>query len=1111
MDPHPEVRANMTQTPPDRKRRAIRVVLLALVILAGLLGGTAWRLTRAPIALPDWAVARAEARISRSLAPRALDLGEVALAYDMQAHALRFRLRDAALVEPDGAATVAVPDAHMSLDAGALVRGKLRPRRISVEGLAIDVTRDADGRFSLAFGSGGGALPGTWAEALETLDAALATPAIAELSEVVVDGVVIRFRDAVTGLSQTVQDGQLAWRREGDVVRLSLTSGLRLGGQVARGAVTLTRRLNAAGSGQGADARVVVTDLSLPGLSAALPAVPALTLVRGDVSASATMSVAPDGTPGPLRGRVEGRGLVATDRPRMTLDRAVLAFDWLPGSGRIGLGEIAASSDEVSLRAEGQILLEDGLTGPVQAQLRLGPTTLDPEGVFDRRVAFEQGVFEARLTQRPLALNVGQAMLAGPSGTARASGRLAFVPEGVDGSLTLTVPEMSVADLTALWPPELLAQSRGWFTNNLLGGRALNATGLIRLRPGTPPEAAASFDFTGGSFRYMRFMPPARDVTGAAQLSGARLVLRVDEGTVPAIGPDGAPDAAEAPGLVDIAGTTFTIPDTAARPATGEIDLHARGRIGEILTLLDNRPFRLLERLNKTRDLATGRAEARVTANLPLRRGNAPADIVYDVAATLRDVESRRLIPGRVLAAPRLSLSVDATAVQIAGDATLEGVPFSGRWRQPLPPPSTEAIDPDAPPAPPVPLPTPGRVEGTARVGPDGLRRLGLALEALTLAGETTAKVEIVLPPGRPPRLSVESDLRGMAVGLPAISWTKPRDRSATFAVAATLGDVPDVTAIRLDAPGLTAAGRIALRAGGILDAARFDRVDTGWFRGPLTLTGRGRGAAPAITIGGGQADLRRALLSSGGGDGGEGSPLNIALARLTISEGIALTDLRARLRNGAGDFTARLNGGAPIEGVVVPDGRGSAVQVRGADAGGVLRSAGLFRDARGGSITLTLRPTDRTGNYAGAVRMGDVRVRNAPALASLLQALSVVGILEQLTGEGLFFTSVETDFTLRPNDIVIRRASAVGPSMSITADGTYDLTRKRMDLQGVISPIYLVNGLFGALFARRDEGLFGFTYRLTGSAADPSVAVNPLSILTPGIFREIFRRPPPS
>ena len=36
-------------------------------------------------------------------------------------------------------------------------------------------------------------------------------------------------------------------------------------------------------------------------------------------------------------------------------------------------------------------------------------------------------------------------------------------------------------------------------------------------------------------------------------------------------------------------------------------------------------------------------------------------------------------------------------------------------------------------------------------------------------------------------------------------------------------------------------------------------------------------------------------------------------------------------------------------------------------------------------------------------------------------------------------------------------------------------------------------------------------TLRLVGDADNPRMAVNPLSILTPGMFREIFRRPPPT
>ena len=65
------------------------------------------------------------------------------------------------------------------------------------------------------------------------------------------------------------------------------------------------------------------------------------------------------------------------------------------------------------------------------------------------------------------------------------------------------------------------------------------------------------------------------------------------------------------------------------------------------------------------------------------------------------------------------------------------------------------------------------------------------------------------------------------------------------------------------------------------------------------------------------------------------------------------------------------------------------------------------------------------------------------------------------------------------------------------------------MDFQGVVSPFYLINGI-GAVLTRPGEGLIGFNFTLRGPVGDVQVGVNPLSLFTPGMFRELFRRPPP-
>ena len=210
-----------------------------------------------------------------------------------------------------------------------------------------------------------------------------------------------------------------------------------------------------------------------------------------------------------------------------------------------------------------------------------------------------------------------------------------------------------------------------------------------------------------------------------------------------------------------------------------------------------------------------------------------------------------------------------------------------------------------------------------------------------------------------------------------------------------------------------------------------------------------------------------------------------------------------------SGTFSARLNGQTPLTGRLAPDKNGTAIRIKSDNAGGILRNAGVFENAKGGTLDMTLRPQPQNGVYLGRMTIKNTRVVNAPALTELLSAISIIGLLEQLGSEGIFFSDVEADFQLSPQSVQLIRSSAVGPSLGVSLDGVYDLTTSRMIMQGVMSPIFFLNSV-GQVVSRRGEGLFGFNFRLTGSAANPTVKVNPLSILTPGVFRDLFRRPTP-
>jgi hypothetical protein len=477
---------------------------------------------------------------------------------------------------------------------------------------------------------------------------------------------------------------------------------------------------------------------------------------------------------------------------------------------------------------------------------------------------------------------------------------------------------------------------------------------------------------------------------------------------------------------------------------------------------------------------------------MPLKPKIQLPDVTYVVSGRIVDLTSPALVPGRILRAPEVSVAVDTKGLTLSGKGTLDILPIDLTYRRGFGPDQKGKA----------------RVNGTVMLSDKALRAFGIELPEGAVSGEGPAAIDIALENERPPQLTLTSNLAGLGLSLEALGWSKPARTKGSLDIEASLTRTPVVERLALSGPGLEVEGEIATRQGGGLDEARFTRVRAGdWLDGSVTLVGTGPGRAPEVAVTGGRIDLR-AMPESGG----EGGPVSLALDRLTVSAGITMTDFRGNFdtRGGLdGRFAARVNGGGAIEGSVTPSDRGDVIRITSRDAGAVMASAGIFDKGRGGSLDLTLVPRGPKGHFDGRASFSTMRVQDAPALAELLSAVSVVGLLEQLNGEGLAFNNGEVSFILTPEAVEITQGSAVGASLGISFAGLYE-SSGRLDLQGVISPIYLVNGL-GQIFSRRGEGFFGFNYALTGSASAPVVSVNPLSVLTPGMFREIFRTAPPN
>ncbi len=1111
---------NMPPAPPDPPRgrrrhvvvragrrvgRAGLVLVGVLALMAAVGALTVLALTGKPMRLPVWAVAELEMRandaLGAALPGAALSVGSIEIMLE-EDWTPRLRLEDLRLLQGQGATVLALPDLRVAFDAGAFVSERaLRPQTLRLIGGNIALKRQADGKLDLRFGAAGAAptIDGVPA-LLAAIDRALATPLLSRLQMIEAEAATLTLEDARTGRVWSVGDGRLRVDNRADA--LAAEVGLTLVGGGVTPAQALVTVLRPKGK---TEARITasVDQVAASDLAAQAPVLGWLGILDAPISGKIAAEVTQDGLTALSAEIVIGAGALRPDdaaRP-IAFDRAAMTLGYDPARGRIALTDLRVESRSLRLRASGHSYPLDArgqiMTGALGAllpdaflgQVNITEALIDPEGLFERPLVFTAGAIDARLSLRPFRLDIGQVALVEEQGRrVSLKGRAEVLPEGWKLALDVGLDAIGNDQLLQLWPKSAVAQTRAWVGQNVAKGLLKNVKAALRVVPGQEPRLSLGYEFDGAEVTFLRTLPPIQNGRGRSSIEGRAYTVVLDEGTV--VAPLG--------GEIAVGGSVFGVPDILAKPSRAEIRLKTESSITAALSLLDLPPFGFMAKAGRTPELGDGRALVDTTLSLPLVRRVELKDVTYQVRGQLLGLTSDVLVPGRVVTADQLTLLASPEGLTIAGPGRIGAVPFDVTFSQGFGAAARGR----------------SQIEGTVELSPATVAEFGIGLPQGAVGGKGRAEVTIALQKDAPGTLTLRSDLAGLSLRLPQVGWQKGAATRGKLEVEATLGAPPVISRLTLDAPGLQATGRIDLQKGGGLDVARFDSVSlNGWLDAPVELRGRGKARAPEVRVTGGSVDLRRLDRgNSGGGDDADGGPIVVALDRLIVTDGIALTGFEGEFasRGGLnGGFRARVNGGPVVNGTVVPSRHGTAVRILSDDAGGTLAAAGVFASARGGKMDLRLTPRPAEGVYDGTVQIARVRVRDANVLAELLSAISVVGMLEQLNGEGIPFSEATADFILTPNAVEITRGSAIGASLGVSMAGLYGVKTKRLDLQGVISPVYLLNGI-GAALTRKGEGLFGFNYALGGTSDDPQVQVNPLSILTPGMFREIFRRPPP-
>ena len=1062
-----------------------RAVLLA-VLTAGVV---VWAASLGPLTLPDRAAAGIAARLSDRLAVHGLTARIEAAEVTLRAGAVPVvSVEGLHVAGRDGAKVATVGRAEAVLSRRALLTGRASPTALRAAGLELSLLRDADGRVRQAAGR----------EAVPVVDAAdpaallagfrtmLDRPLFDRLEVVGVEDVALSLDDAVRARRARTEDGTLRLDiGPGGALALSVDPGRFMPGD---GAGRVRARLEVAADGTArADLRLRgLVPAETAGIAGVGPLADLLSRIAAPVSADLSGRLDAHGSLADLSGEIA----VGAGRVRLPGLAAPVALRSLgaavtlgPRGNLVRLTDLALDTDRV--RLAGAVTLRadpGGAVGPIAAQAVLRDVRLDLPGVHAAPVTFDGLWAEARYGRDGAGVSVPAFTVT--RGETRVTGS-ASVRRGADGAeprvaLDVATDEIAPATLVALWPEGRIEGTRDWLRDHVNEGRFTDVTAALRLGDGRPPEVGLSFAFAGAVVRPVPGLPPITGGRGVGGIDGHVLTVAVTDGQMKAV--EGAP--------LRLARGVVRLPDIRERNGTLELAFAAGTDTTGALSLLSEPAFRKGDAAEVL--VTPGEADGDVSVSaemaIPLYRRTRMADVAFAIEGAVSKFATDALLPGRTLRADRLTIRADPETVRLSGPAEVSGVPMEVSYARVIAP-----GNPDA---------------GTAEIAASGrldaatVSAAGIALPGARLTGAGSWRARVDLAPGAPPVFEASADLAGLGVAVPALGLRKARGAAGSVAAAGRLGPGGRIDPVTVRFPGLALDAGLTLGPDGP-GAVALSRLRVGdW----LDAKGRFDPVAGRLSLTAGRLDLR-ALPTGMRGAGGRGTlrRIDLALDRVDLTDAVALSDFTGRLDGRmSGEIAARVNGAAPVAVRLVRQDGGMALHATADDAGAVLRAAGFYGNLHGGALDLRLVPAG-ADLWRGQARVTDTTLRDGPVIARILSGLSVVGALEQAQGAGIRFEDARADFRLTRGGLAIDAASAAGPAIGLSLDGAVDMARRRLDLQGVVSPVYFLNRA-GSVLTRRGEGLIGMSYTVTGPMAAPRVAVNPLSVLTPGFMREVFR-----
>jgi hypothetical protein len=185
-------------------------------------------------------------------------------------------------------------------------------------------------------------------------------------------------------------------------------------------------------------------------------------------------------------------------------------------------------------------------------------------------------------------------------------------------------------------------------------------------------------------------------------------------------------------------------------------------------------------------------------------------------------------------------------------------------------------------------------------------------------------------------------------------------------------------------------------------------------------------------------------------------------------------------------------------------------IYINAKDAGAFFRFTDMYGKIFGGEMWVAMDPTSADlSAQDGLLNIQDFSVRGEASLDR------VVAGAPGGQRSGVDFSRMRVEFTRTLGRFSIREAIVSGPTIGATVEGYVDYLKDDVRMRGTFIPLYGLNNMFGQiplfgifLGGGSKEGLVGVTFEVVGPTSGPTLHVNPISAVAPGLLRKFFDFP---